>query len=770
MSSTKLPIRKAQSLSSTKLSVERTSSIFDSFTGDVAPLKEEEPDLSEAALERIKSSHEDLLEFVAACSKVAQQGWIFDTNEMMRVSRLQGKAEYMLQHAVESNLLLMDPGGHSYGDVTCDFQVKESRLSHEYDLQALKGRVLDMFDWYQDVSVRQRYVAPYLPLIQSSGMGKTKLLYELRQHLNADPDESYTTLLILCATGELEGDMAQTYNEAVELEECMKREPDPFLKYREVEQELERLCRKHNNKPVVLLFDEAQNILVGKDNYLFNCIQWWLCKKDKQPQQVVAVFAGTTLQFADMEREPPESQQWGDYWMDGSERYAPFYQLHTMGCLLPRRRSPGPNTTEYEESFCYGRPLFAKMGQHDLLSEESQVDMDILRRLVLSHVDSWWNRVDSCFSVLATRVQMGQTSFKVATSLISRGYAILSDLDVDQKIAEICHLPDPVCARLAMCLMKEDWASDVRHLEGRSRHFWVSKMAEIFSDQTCIPSAGDEGEVFAAMYLLLCGDILRFCKENNEDCKHFSISLTKWIYLLTHGGQDLPFPEAWDMEVPDTVDASICFIQITQNYLRFQDSMEAWTQQHFLEHLYRSRSAFYVYEDCSVFDIFASIRCSSTSRVEPEYFPMLISIVSIPKFSPSEAMSAVCAMEMMLTKAKCYGGLCILLVLGRTTESEFDEDLLLTLDDLANIPNEIVSKVVEIPNDDAFDLTRQFWGITSTGTEVAEIFASHSFLAWQKQGDIESKEFLRAGKRTASNGDDKAMHYLEYLRSAIGSV
>ena len=71
----------------------------------------------------------------------------------------------------------------------------------------------------------------------------------------------------------------------MELEECMKREPDPSLKYREVEKELEQVCRYNNGKPVILLFDEAQNLLVGKDNYLFNCIQWWLAKKNKRPSK-----------------------------------------------------------------------------------------------------------------------------------------------------------------------------------------------------------------------------------------------------------------------------------------------------------------------------------------------------------------------------------------------------------------------------------------------------------------------------------------------------
>jgi hypothetical protein len=67
---------------------------------------------------------------------------------------------------------------------------------------------------------------------------------------------------------------------------------------------------------------------------------------------------------------------------------------------------------------------------------------------------------------------------------------------------------------------------------GQNRHFWVSKMAEIFAEQTCEPSAGDIGEVFCALYLLLCGDILRFQNPNDSDCKHFSTSLCHWIHLV----------------------------------------------------------------------------------------------------------------------------------------------------------------------------------------------------------------------------------------------
>jgi hypothetical protein len=126
--------------------------------------------------------------------------------------------------------------------VSCDFQIKESPLSHTYDLMALKHRVMDLFQWYDKDEIRNKYLAPYFPLIQSSGLGKTKLLYELKQDI--------------------------VTNEVV-LEEGMKREPDPQLKYREVEKDLEHACRYYSGKPTILLLDEAQNLLVGKDNHLF---------------------------------------------------------------------------------------------------------------------------------------------------------------------------------------------------------------------------------------------------------------------------------------------------------------------------------------------------------------------------------------------------------------------------------------------------------------------------------------------------------------------
>ena len=50
----------------------------------------------------------------------------------------------------------------------------------------------------------------------------------------------------------------------------------------------------------------------------------------------------------------------------------------------------------------------------------------------------------------------------------------------------------------------------------------------------CRPEKGDAGEIFAALYMLFCGDILR--KQENELMERFSVSLQDWFRLLKNGG------------------------------------------------------------------------------------------------------------------------------------------------------------------------------------------------------------------------------------------
>jgi hypothetical protein len=57
--------------------------------------------------------------------------------------------------------------------VPVNYEIADSLLSHKADLDALRQRVEQTFDWYTEEPPTS--VAPYFPFIQSSGMGKTKL-------------------------------------------------------------------------------------------------------------------------------------------------------------------------------------------------------------------------------------------------------------------------------------------------------------------------------------------------------------------------------------------------------------------------------------------------------------------------------------------------------------------------------------------------------------------------------------------------------------------
>jgi hypothetical protein len=70
-------------------------------------------------------------------------------------------------------------------------------LTHKVDVDAFKARVDKFFHWYDNYEYVE-YVGPYFPMIQSSGMGKTRLLMELKKLQNEQDKPTYLCLIILC--------------------------------------------------------------------------------------------------------------------------------------------------------------------------------------------------------------------------------------------------------------------------------------------------------------------------------------------------------------------------------------------------------------------------------------------------------------------------------------------------------------------------------------------------------------------------------------------
>jgi hypothetical protein len=216
-----------------------------------------------------------------------------------------------------------------------------------------------------------------------------------------------------------------------------------------------------------------------------------------------------------------------------------------------------------------------------------------------------------------------------------------------------------------MGLMQDSWSVSVsKHgrgnndntITGATPQFWVKKASAVFEQQLFSPYRGDAGEVFAALYMLLCGDELR--KGEDLCLRKFPINLSPWLNSLVVQAvskkRDQPCdsprePEAAKTEPrrshqyvkqtanienptvagpsgvldPSTsVDAlKLNFIQVVRDYFR----SHAWFSQNHLKFMYDVAVACYVYNvynNCPAFDLVFAVR--DTSCTPAMYHPALL--------------------------------------------------------------------------------------------------------------------------------------------------
>jgi hypothetical protein len=522
-------------------------------------------------------------------------------------------------------------------------------------------RVEGLFKWHKEDY--KTYLAPYFPLIQSSGMGKTKILFEYRSRQNVK-DSTCRVLLILCKTrGDVKTTDQRTYDHVLEVSDQSDiAARDHILENLELWTNKAR--QQFAAQEIVLLFDEARSLLLIDEGFPFRCIRLWLRRQqhtEKKP--VVAVFTGTDSALANFYREPPMSKHSRNQpipvYDSGNKLYNPFFDISTIGCLrgvsglsIPRH--------DYHRAVPYGRPLFTLMLRDNKL--DATTEHSILMRMLLNQGGSTWeNNEASLFSILSTRVQMGQTSASVASSLVSLGYANLTRFSGSKnnghEVADTCHFTDPVCARLAMCLMDGGWQSN--EVKGQLPNFWTGKAFDLFASGMCQPNKGDLGEIAVALYLLFCGDIIR--KKMNDDKKvndgekvndnycTFGISFSSWLAVMNdpprdHENEskdaDIDGPrskrarQSTDSEVDSEADiGKVSFIQFRRLHLRLP--LASLLTQEFLKDLYLSGTARCLYSACPVFDFVASIQQND----EKTYQALLINVKSYRTFRASDIKS-----------------------------------------------------------------------------------------------------------------------------------
>jgi hypothetical protein len=422
-------------------------------------------------------------------------------------------------------------------------------------------------------------------------------------------------------------------------------------------------------------------------------------------------------------------------------------------------------------------------------------EYDVLTKMLLNRVDTWRNHTDVCFSILGTRLQMGQPSVKVSTELVANGYAVLSHYVIpkgrdETGMACICFPTDPVCARLAMAMMDQHWTVTGNNtkttVRGKEKRFWTNKMTELLSTGFCRPSRGGLVELAAASYLLFCGDVLR--KRIDQNYKTFSVPLLNFVECLLKPNDFYEQNEKLEEKAPHLPDgcqfteARVSFIQVTRNYIRF--SVEHFFHQAFLRGLYQSGTVFYVYPLFPVFDFVASIKLSN-SNGEEHYVPMLVSIATDMAIGTQNdwlelmqnAVNGYKGTEEATQKgAQLYAGkeeedekykdneyvhkrgkgdveskkaiFGLRLAFDRLERGNKGSAHLLTVDDVVRLLHgEAVAKVLIVSKDDPFGIMDMLVDATLCGSEASEVYAAHSFVYNHAVEDIPSEDLVRTSEK-----------------------
>ena len=140
----------------------------------------------------------------------------------------------------------------------------DQKLAHKYDYKAFFQRIEELHNWHTEKAERDSYLAPYFSLIQSSGMGKTRLFVECHARLGGFKDVRCKTILCTPIPVKSE-DYFDLEIDAKGLQTLQGDDKALLQKVNDVIDKLNTLIESTEEKFVVMLFDEAQGLMVGTD-------------------------------------------------------------------------------------------------------------------------------------------------------------------------------------------------------------------------------------------------------------------------------------------------------------------------------------------------------------------------------------------------------------------------------------------------------------------------------------------------------------------------
>ena len=137
-------------------------------------------ELSKDYLDEIASDETSLIAFIEATGEaITKAASRNDLVGSVGLARLEGSASNYLKQLSNARVKMESLGSSRVAGI---YFGMDAPLKHTFDTTRFHARILALFDWHNNAKETKTYMAPYFPLIQSSGMGKTKLLYEFRKN------------------------------------------------------------------------------------------------------------------------------------------------------------------------------------------------------------------------------------------------------------------------------------------------------------------------------------------------------------------------------------------------------------------------------------------------------------------------------------------------------------------------------------------------------------------------------------------------------------
>jgi hypothetical protein len=294
---------------------------------------------------------------------------------------------------------------------------------------------------------------------------------------------------------------------------------------------------------------------------------------------------------------------------------------------------------------------------------------------------------------------------------------------------------------------------------GKHPKTWMKKAEELYSKGIASPPKGDIGEIAGELYMLFCGDVLRYSLD--ETMLTLRVPFEDWISKLLD---------------PDSINLSqkesslfVNIMQVCQNSLRNTDIF--LQEEHVLSDWFNAGLAFYAPKQNFAYDIIAPIGVIREGQNHPDQFiPMIIQVKNWADVYPSNVTAFYTKIDDAFKKAGVKTGVGIILMVGLDDTSKIhryelnkqsDEQNSNLLDEckstqcvndgvamwqknvLIDNQESILKMCIAVPKDDCFGVHHFSTTVALSSNHSSEIYSSNFVirqLAKRKILDDEKKQ------------------------------